>query len=140
MEDTHNLAPNPEDRDALMRLTLNANPSPVTSISVLSVSDISGLPRLATQQLRAEAGPCCCSTAAWAAEGVPAHARAALARPFSVAAEGDVDTEVVVVAAAPVGAGPGAGSAASERTGGGGLAAAAAAAQGAGVVRWVRIR
>lgn len=37
------MAPNTEDRDALMRLTLDANLGPVTSISILSVSDISGL-------------------------------------------------------------------------------------------------
>lgn len=89
--------------------------------------DASGLPRLAIQLLPAEVAPRRCSLPAWTAEGAPVHARASLAQPISVAAEGDVDTEVVVVAAAPVGAGPWAGSAAGERTGGGGLAAAAEA-------------
>lgn len=84
-----------------------------------------GLPRLTTRLLPAEVAPYSCSSPAWTAEGAPTHARASLARPISVAAEGDVDTEVVVVAAAPVGAGPWARSAAGERTGGGGLAAAA---------------
>lgn len=65
---------------------------------------------------------------------MPAHARAALAQPISVVAEGDVDTEVVVVAA-PVGARRGARSAAGRRTGGGGLAPAAT--EGSGVVVWV---
>lgn len=60
-----------------------------------------------------------CSVPSSAPDGAPAHALDALAPPFSVAAEGDVDTEVVVVAAAPVGAGRGAQSAAGGREDGG---------------------